>query len=126
MEFLPSPILRPYIQKYIVLDIGENIENEIFYPSGFIDLVIKFPGGNAATAIGSRHSDTPSMELLGHILLPARVSAQKGTSILIARLHPYSCSLFFENPVTDFTNLATDYFLINAKNSRSIYQQIID
>jgi len=123
LEFAPSEILKPFVQKYIVVNITDTIENEIFYPSGFIDLVIR-SSGYAATSINGTFKSTPEMELLGHLTLPTTVSAWKGTEILIARLYPYSCSLFFKNPISDFTNSATNIFLVNSKEAKELYDKI--
>jgi AraC-like DNA-binding protein len=123
VQFTPSEILKPFVQKYIAVTINDTIENEIFYPSGYIDLVI-MSNGFAATSINGIYRTTPEVELLGHLTLPTSVSASKGTELLIARLHPYACSLFFKNPVSDFTNSATNVFLINSKEAREFYEQI--
>jgi AraC-like DNA-binding protein len=116
-------MLKPFVQKYIAVTINNTIDNEVFYPSGYIDLVIR-SNGFAATSINGIYKSTPELELLGHLTLPTTVSACKGTELLIARLHPYSCSLFFKNPISEFTNSATNVFLINSKEAREFYDQI--
>jgi AraC-like DNA-binding protein len=123
VQFTPSEILKPFVQKYIAVTINDTIDNEIFYPSGYIDLVIK-SNGFAATSINGVYKRTPEVELLGHLTLPTTVSACRGTELLIARLHPYACSLFFKNPISDFTNSATNIFLINSKEAGEFYDQI--
>ncbi|HWA34049.1 MAG TPA: helix-turn-helix transcriptional regulator [Cyclobacteriaceae bacterium] len=123
MQFTPSEILRPFVQKYSAVTINDTIENEIFYPSGYIDLVVRCTG-SAATAINGTLKTTPQLELLGHLTMPTMVSARKGTELLIARLHPYACSLFFKNPVSDFTNSATNIELVNNKEAKELYERI--
>jgi AraC-like DNA-binding protein len=123
VQFAPSEILKPFVQKYIAVTISDTIDNEIFYPSGYIDLVIR-SNGFAATSINRIYKSTPGLELLGHLTLPTTVSARKGTELLIARLHPYSCSLFFKNPISEFTNSATDVSLVNSKETKELYDQI--
>ena len=123
MQFAPSELLRPFVQKYIAVAINDTLENEIFYPSGYIDLVVK-SHGFATTAINGVFKSTPELELLGHLTLPTTVSARKGTELLIARLYPYSCSLFFENPISEFTNSATNVSLVNSKEAKELYDKI--
>jgi AraC-like DNA-binding protein len=123
VQFAPAEILKPFVQKYIAVTISDPLDREIFYPSGYIDLVIK-SNGFAATAINGVYKSTPDLELLGHLTLPTTVYATKGTELLIARLHPYSCSLFFNNRISEFTNSATDVSLINSKEATQLYEQI--
>ena len=123
MQFAPAEILKPFVQKYIAVTITDTIDNQIFYPSGYIDLVIRL-SGSAATSVNGIFKRTPDLELLGHLTLPTTVSAQQGTELLIARLHPYSCSLFFDNSISEFTNSATNVSLVNNKEARTVFDQI--
>jgi AraC-like DNA-binding protein len=123
VQFAPSEMLRPFVKKYIAVTINDTIENEIFYPSGYIDLVVR-SNGFAATTINGIIKSTPEIELLGHLTLPTTVSACKGTELLIARLHPYSCSLFFKNPISEFTNSATNVSLVNNREAKELHDQI--
>ncbi|SEW29154.1 AraC-type DNA-binding protein [Chitinophaga sp. YR573] len=122
MQYLPCDILSPFIKNYVVVTIDKDINNEIFYPSGYIDFVVNFSNGNAATIISGKHQDTPEFELLGHLTVPARLNATKGTTVLIARMYPYACSIFFPNPISDFTNSATNVSDVYSKEMRDLYE----
>jgi AraC-like DNA-binding protein len=121
-QYLPCNILKPFIKNYTVVTIDKEINNEIFYPSGYIDFVVKISDGNAATIISGRHRDTPAFELLGHLTVPARLNATKGASVLIVRMFPYACSIFFRNPISDFTNSATNIADVYVKEIRDLYE----
>ena len=122
MQYLPCDILKPFVKSYSVVTIDKDINNEIFYPSGYIDFVVKISDGNAATIISGKHRDTPEVELLGHLTVPTKLSATKGTRVLIARLYPYACSIFFPNPISDFTNSATNLSDVYSKDVRDCYE----
>jgi AraC-like DNA-binding protein len=126
MQFSPSSILRPLVKSYSVITIEKTLTDEVFYPSGYIYFVVNISGGSAATIINGYQKATPEVELLGHLTLPTRVSAAKGTSVLIARLYPYACSLFFPNPIADFTNYATDLYQAFSPEISDFYDQMMN
>lgn len=125
MQLLPSAILAPYIKNYTVVTIGEDLDNEVFYPSGYMDFVINLSGA-AATIINGRKKDLPEMELLGHLTLPTRLTVSKGTVVLIARIYPHAGTLFFADPISEFTNYATDLYDIRLPEIRELYGRIMD
>ncbi|WP_426479348.1 helix-turn-helix domain-containing protein [Chryseobacterium sp. CBSDS_008] len=125
MQILPSASLAPYIKSYTVVTIDTDLRDEIFYPSGYVDLIINISGGFAATIINGRQKDTPDIELLGHLTLPTRLTAAKGTSVLIARFYPYAGTLFFSDPLSEFTNYATDMYDVPKMESRDLYDRIM-
>lgn len=125
MQILPSPRLVPYIKSYTVITIEKALKDEVFYPSGYVDLIINISGGFAATIINGKQKDTPDIELLGHLTLPTRLTAAKGTSVLIARIYPYASTLFFSDPLSEFTNYATDMYDIAKSESRDLYDRIM-
>jgi len=122
-QYEPGDALKPFIKGYTVVTIGKDINNEIFYPSGYIDLVVRFPDGHAATIISGELRTTPEFELLGHLTVPTRLNATKGTTVLIARMYPHVSSLFFENPVSDFTNAATNLGDVYSKEMGELYER---
>ncbi|NLR57765.1 helix-turn-helix transcriptional regulator [Chitinophaga polysaccharea] len=125
MQFLPSASLAPYIKNYTVVTIGKHLDNEVFYPSGYVDLVINISGGMAATIINGKRKDTPAIELLGHLTLPTRLTVAQGTSVLIARIYPHASTLFFADPLSEFTNYATDMYDVTLNESRELYDRIM-
>ena len=124
MQFSPSILLKPFVKNYSVITIDRSLTDEVFYPSGYIDLVISI-AGSAATIINGYEKNTPEVELLGHLTVPTRVSAAQGTCILIARLFPYSCPLFFPHPTADFTNYATDLSGVFSKEIDELYEKLM-
>ncbi|MBC9914304.1 helix-turn-helix transcriptional regulator [Chitinophaga varians] len=125
MQCLPSAVLAPYIKNYTVVTIEEDLDNEVFYPSGYIDLVINL-SGFAATIINGRRKDTPAIELLGHLTLPTRLTVTKGTTVLIARIYPHAGTLFFPNPLSEFTNYATDLYDVQLQEHRELHDRIME
>ncbi|MBC9932808.1 helix-turn-helix transcriptional regulator [Chitinophaga qingshengii] len=125
MQFSPSALLAPYIKNYTLVTIDQDIDNEVFYPSGYIDLVIRI-SGTAATVINGNRQDTPAIELLGHLTLPSRVAATKGTVVLIARIYPYAGALFFPHPVSEFTNYATNLNDVSAVAGTELYSRLME
>lgn len=123
MHFSPSIILKPFVKSYSVITTDRDITDEVFYPSGYIDFVVNISGGNAATIINGYVKKTPDVELLGHLTLPTRLNAAKGTCVLIARLFPYACPLFFPAPAADFTNYATDLYEVFSDEICNFYDQ---
>ncbi len=126
MQILPSASLAPYIKNYTVVTIDKNLENEVFYPSGYVDFIVNISEGYAATTINGRRKDTPAIELLGHLTLPTRLSVKKDTSVLIARIYPHASALFFSDPLSEFTNYATDMYDVAKVENRELYSRIME
>lgn len=126
MQILPSASLAPYIKNYTIVTIEKDLNNEVFYPSGYVDLIINISEGMAATIINGRRKDTPAIELLGHLTLPARLTVAKGTSVLIARIYPHASALFFSDPLSEFTNYATDMYDVAQVENRELYEKIME
>jgi AraC-like DNA-binding protein len=124
MQYFPSAVLAPYIKNYTVVTIGEDLDNEVFYPSGYIDLVFNL-SGSAATIINGRRKDTPAVELLGHLTLPTRLTVRKGTVVLIARIYPHAGALFFPHPLSEFTNYATDLYDMRLQETSELHCKIL-
>ncbi|WPO92455.1 helix-turn-helix domain-containing protein [Chryseobacterium sp. HR92] len=125
MQISPSVSLAPYIKSYTVVTIDNDLRDEVFYPSGYIDLIINISGGTAATTINGKRKDTPDIELLGHLTLPTRLTVAQGTSVLIARIYPYAGTLFFSDPLSEFTNCATDMYDVAKSEIRDLYDCIM-
>lgn len=126
MQFFPSDILKPYVKSYTVITIDRDLVEEVFYPSGYVDLVINISEGSATTIIDGRIRKLPQVELLGHLTLPSRLSVSKGTVVLIARIYPYASSLFFPNPMCEFTNFATDAYGIFSREIYDFYDSLME
>ncbi|SNR32622.1 helix-turn-helix transcriptional regulator [Flavobacterium sp. ov086] len=126
MEILPSVILAPYIKNYTIVTIEKNLDNEVFYPSGYVDFIVNISEGAAATIINGNRKDTPSIELLGHLTLPTRLTVAQGTSILIARIYPHASALFFSDPLSEFTNYATDMYDVALGENRELYDRVME
>lgn len=125
MQLLPPDILKPYVKSYTVITIDEDLTNEVFYPSGYVDFVVNISEGNATTIIDGRSKAMPQVELLGHLTLPSRLTVAKGTSVLIARIYPYASSLFFPNSIAEFTNYATDLYGVFSTEIHEFYDKLM-
>jgi AraC-like DNA-binding protein len=126
MEILPSASLAPFIKNYTIVTIDKNLDNEVFYPSGYVDFIVNISEGAAATIINGKRKDTPSIEFLGHLTLPTRLTVAQGTSILIARIYPHASALFFSDPLSEFTNYATDMYDVALGENRELYDRIME
>ncbi|MES1249370.1 MAG: AraC family transcriptional regulator [Chitinophaga rupis] len=126
MQFYPSDILRPFVKSYTVITIDRDLTDEVFYPSGYVDLVINISEGSATTIIDGRSRKTPGVEVLGHLTLPSRLTVTKGTSVLIARIYPYASSLFFTSSMSAFTNYATDAYGIFSREVNDFYYSLME
>ena len=126
MQFFPSGLLRPFVKSYTLVTIDRDLTDEVFYPSGYVDLVINVSEGSATTIIDGRARRTPGVELLGQLTLPSRLTVSKGTSVLIARIYPHACPLFFPNPMSEFTNFATDAYGIFSRAINDFYYSLME
>lgn len=126
MQFAPADILRPYVKNYTLISIDKDLTDEVFYPSGYIDLVINVSEGNAITFIDGRKRKLPGVEVLGHLTLPSRLTVTKGTAVLIARIYPSASSLFFTDSMSEFTNYATDAYGIFSKEINNFYYSLME
>ena len=126
MQFSPSDILKPYVKSYTLISIDKDLTDEVFYPSGYVDLVINVSAGNAATFIDGRRRNMPDVEIVGQLTLPSRLTVTKGTSVLIARIYPYASSLFFNDSMSELTNYATDAYGIFSKDINILYRNLME
>ncbi|OQP44836.1 transcriptional regulator [Niastella yeongjuensis] len=126
MQFAPAEILRPYVKNYTLISIDKDLTDEVFYPSGYVDLVINISEGSAFTLINGRSRKLPGVEVLGHLTLPSRLTVTKGTSVLIARIYPFASSLFFTDSMSEFTNYATDAYGIFLKEINDFYAGLME
>ena len=126
MQFSPSDILKPYVKNYTLISIDRDLTDEVFYPSGYVDLVINVSAGSAYTFIDGRLRKLPGVEVLGHLTLPSRLTVTKGTSVLIARIYPYASSLFFMDSMSELTNYATDAYGIFSREINNFYYSLME
>jgi AraC-like DNA-binding protein len=126
MQFFPSEKLRPYVKSYTLITIDRDLTDEVFYPSGYVDLVINISEGSATTIIDGRSRKTPGVEVLGHLTLPSRLTVSRGTSVLIARIYPYASSLFFTDSMSELTNYATDAYGIFSGEVNDFYYSLME
>src|SRR5215207_659625 len=126
MQFPPSDILKPYVKSYTLISIDSDLTDEVFYPSGYVDLVINVSAGSATTLIDGRRRKLPQAEVLGHLTLPSRLTVTKGTSVLIARIYAYASSLFFSDSMSELTNYATDAYGIFSREINDVYYSLME
>ena len=126
MQFSPSDILKPYVKNYTLITIDKDLTDEVFYPSGYVDLVINISAGSATTFIDGRRRKLPGVEVLGHLTLPSRLTVTKGTSVLIARIYPYASSLFITDSMSELTNYATDAYGIFSREINDVYYRLME
>lgn len=126
MQFPASDILSPYVQGYRIFAIDRDVTNEVFYPSGFVDFAVNISSGSAITLINGRPIDMPKVEVLGQITQPTRLTITKGTAMLIARIYPHANSLFFPNPISDFTNHSIDLADVFGEESNEFYYRLME
>jgi AraC-like DNA-binding protein len=126
MQFSPSDILKPYVKSYTLISIDRDLTDEVFYPSGYVDLVINISAGSATTFIDGRSRKLPGVEVLGHLTLPSRLTVTKGTLVLIARIYPHASSLFFTDSMSELTNYATDAYGIFSREINDVYYSLME
>lgn len=125
MPFAPSAILKPYVKEYFVVTMDQSMTNQVFYPSGYIDFALNISYGNVITNIDGRAVDMPKVEVLGHLTTPTRLTVSAGTLVLIARIYPYASSLFFPNPISEFTNHSIDLHDVMGNESDDFYDNLM-
>jgi len=125
MQFLPTDILRHYVKGYTVINIEQEFQHQVFYPSGYVDFAVNISNGTAITIINGRPIYMPKVEILGQLTVPTRLTVSKGMSVLIARIYPYANSLFFPNPISSFTNDSIDLQGILSHEADEFFDQLI-
>ena len=125
MQFRPDDILKPYIKGYTLITVDQDLKDEVFYPSGFVDFAVNISSGSAITTINGRAIDMPKVEVLGQLTVPTRLTVAKGTSVLIARIYPYANSLFFSNSISDFTNDSIDLHGVLSIEADEFYDKLM-
>jgi AraC-like DNA-binding protein len=124
MQFPASDILKPYVKYYWVYTTDSDVMNEVLFYGGYVALAINISGGNVITTINGHATNMPKIEILGQLTLPTRITATKETVILIARFYPYATSLFFPNPISDFTNYSVDFDDVCVEATNQFYDNL--
>jgi len=124
MQFPASNILKPYVKCYWVYTTDRDVVNEVLFPDGYVALAINISGGKVITTINGHPINMPKVEILGQLTLPTRITATKETTILIARFYPYASSLFFPNPISDFTNYSIDFDDVILEATDQLYDNL--
>lgn len=125
MQFLPADVLRPYVKGYTVINVEQGFKDQVFYPSGFVDFAINISNGMAITIINGRSIYMPKVEVLGQLTVPTRLTVSKGMSVLIARIYPYANTLFFPNPISQFTNDSVDLQGVLSHEVNELYDKVV-
>lgn len=126
MQFLPPcDILKPYVKGFMVVSNDKDLIDGMFYPSGYVDIVIQI-SGSIITIINGKPIDMPKVEVLGQLTVPTRLTVSKGTVVLVAKIYPHANCLFFPNPIAAFTNDSVDLQGVIGKESAEFYSQFID
>jgi AraC-like DNA-binding protein len=125
-QFQVSDVLKPYVKSYWAFTMNQGLENEIIFPSGSVDLVINISNGEVITVINDQSIDMPEMEVFGQLTKPCRITATIGTTVLIARFYPFSSSLFFPGPISDFSNNSIDLNYIFAGKLNEFYDDLME
>jgi AraC-like DNA-binding protein len=123
--FFPSARLSPYIKYYWTCKHDRNTL-EVMYPTGCLEFCIDLSDGETVRHRGDRSMPVPRLEVLGHWTLPTRATLKKGNTCLITRFHPYAGSLFFPNPLSEFTNESIDLFDILNKECSEFYCRLME
>jgi len=126
MLFQPSDVLKPYVKGYILITVDRDLINEVFYPSGYIELAVNIYGAGATTIINGRPIAMPKLEVIGQVTVPTRLTVSKGTKVLIARIYPFAGALFLPNPVSDYTNDSLDLFDVTSNGSNEFYYDLLE
>lgn len=121
----PCDALKPYVKGFMVVANDNDQIDGIFYPSGYIDVVIHI-SGNIVTIINGKPIEMPKVEVLGQLTVPTRLTVTKGTVVLVARIYPHANALFFPNPIDHFTNDSVDLQGVIGKESAEFYRQFIE
>jgi AraC-like DNA-binding protein len=123
--FFPSPALNRYVKYYWTCRHDSDVR-EVMYPTGCVELCIDISAGDTLRHRGGRSMPVPRLEVLGHWNIPTSATLKKGNTCLITRFHPYAGSLFFPNPLSEFTNESIDLFDILNKECSEFYYRLME
>lgn len=112
------------MKNYTVIHVEQEFHDQVFYPSGYVDFAVNISNGTAITIINGRAIHMPKVEILGQLTVPTRLTVSKGMSVLIARIYPYANSLFFPNPISQFTNDSVDLQGVLSNEVNELYEKV--
>lgn len=108
IRFLPTTMLRPFIEYYWVFESDKPVMQQTLLPSGRMEIAINISSGTLATGIGNQVVPMPDVELLGQLTRPALISVSGKIKLLIVRFRPHAASFFLPQPLFEFTNKSLD------------------
>jgi len=123
--FAPSDTLKPFIQHYWTFTTDRAIDDAI-YPSGYLELAINISDGGVVSVLDDRYITMPSVEVLGQLTSPARIITNGKTRLLVTRFYPHATSLFFPNPIADFTNDSVDLLDVFKEDATDLHARMMD
>lgn len=108
-EFIPAPVLRPYIQCYWHLDdeYRQPIQDR-FYPNGCVKLVFSLDLDVERMDEQGTLGKEPWTEVIGPMTKPYQISAKGRGQTFCIRFFPHGFSRFFRLPLYELNDITLD------------------
>jgi len=104
-KFLPSDILKPYVECFFVFESDVDSEfNDTVFPSGNMEMIFNLGQGVWESAVGDKFYKTPQIELWGQITKPLAIRSRGKHSMFGIRFQTHSPAYFFNDEIGVFND----------------------
>jgi len=127
-EYLPSPVLQPYVRCIWVLESTDHICNRSFdriLPDGCTELIFHFATPFEKKEKGLALAQSPCF-LYGQLSTYIELRPVSHTSVLGVRFHPYGLSAFSFLPQHFLTDQPTDINELFSHPDKDIHEQLYE
>jgi AraC-like DNA-binding protein len=121
-RFEPSERMRPYVDHYCLYSTNEQTLTNIILPEGYTEIGFNLSDEQILTKVNGVEFAAANVKFLGQLTTPC--VTHKLRCLLVVRFYPYSASLFFPNPMQEFTNGFYDLSDVFHNEIDSLYDQI--
>lgn len=123
----PSKVLQPFIKYYWILEDNKKTDNvcqQRIFPTGFIEVIFYYGDPYFKISKNSCKELQPKSQINGHTTGYYDVLPAGKVGLLSAVLHPNAARLFFDLPITEFTNQSVNIADLKGDEINAIEDQL--
>ncbi|MCF3111736.1 hypothetical protein LL912_23310 [Niabella sp. CC-SYL272] len=126
-EFLPAPLLRPFIENYYVIQTdGSAYFEKKAYASGCIEIMIRLGGGNWYVRNEKGIQLNPPIELWGQIIEPLTYFCDGPGCMMGVRFYPHTAALFLRESANLFNDQVSDLYQVMGNPIQYLYEELLN
>lgn len=126
-EFIPSDILRPYVQCYFACETDTPIitEDKVF-ATGHIEIMFNIGDGAPQKIVNDSFINAPDVQLWGQTIQPLTFTSFGKHAMLGVRFFTHTAACFFNEPIEAFNDQMLDFCDVAGAEAKLLHSQLSD